>query len=237
MEAGHYEAHRDCRRSSARINDYFGRHSSNGARPRVCGPWCRCSAISRQIIFEQYPARHHAARATSTGYNDSTASGAGASRTRAHGVRGARYSTEAGSFAFSQTWGHFWDIGGHGVRAGISPDATEISTRALIVPAGASTVEGVWNDEAFRHLRAENSRSRDHQGRHPRGARPACQLGPRPARGWEAVRPLRRRDRAGAGAWGALRAAVPRRHPQGRSRPRIPDGTTERRRRGWTATA
>jgi N-methylhydantoinase B len=35
--------------------------------------------------------------------------------------------------AFSQTWGHFWDIGG--LRAGsISPDATEIFHEGIIVP-------------------------------------------------------------------------------------------------------
>ena len=35
--------------------------------------------------------------------------------------------------AFSQTWGHFWDIGG--MRAGsISPDATEIFHEGIIVP-------------------------------------------------------------------------------------------------------
>lgn len=50
---------------------------------------------------------------------------------------------------FSQTKGHFWDIGGS--RAGsLSADATEIFQEGTIVPPIRIYKEGVVNDEAFR---------------------------------------------------------------------------------------
>ena len=79
--------------------------------------------------------------------------------------------------AFSQTWGHFWDIGG--MRAGsISPDATEIFHEGIIVPAVRIYREGVLNDEAFR-IFLRNSRFPEILQGDIRAVLAGCQLGER----------------------------------------------------------
>ena len=79
--------------------------------------------------------------------------------------------------AFSQTWGHFWDIGG--MRAGsISPDATEIFHEGIIVPAVRIYREGVLNDEAFR-IFIRNSRFPEILKGDIRAVLAGCQLGER----------------------------------------------------------
>src|SRR5215468_1171972 len=79
--------------------------------------------------------------------------------------------------AFSQTWGHFWDIGG--LRAGsISPDATEIFHEGIIVPAIRIYREGVLNDEAFR-IFLRNSRFPDILRGDIRAVLAGCRLGER----------------------------------------------------------
>lgn len=79
--------------------------------------------------------------------------------------------------AFSQTWGHFWDIGG--MRAGsISPDATEIFHEGIIVPAVRIYREGVLNDEAFR-IFVRNSRFPDILQGDIRAVLAGCRLGER----------------------------------------------------------
>jgi N-methylhydantoinase B len=79
--------------------------------------------------------------------------------------------------AFSQTWGHFWDIGG--LRAGsISPDATEIFHEGIIVPAVRIYREGVLNDEVFRMF-LRNSRFPDILRGDIRAVLAGCRLGER----------------------------------------------------------
>jgi len=79
--------------------------------------------------------------------------------------------------AFSQTWGHFWDIGG--LRAGsISPDATEIFHEGIIVPAVRIYREGVLNDEVFRVF-LRNSRFPEILKGDIRAVLAGCQLGER----------------------------------------------------------
>jgi N-methylhydantoinase B len=79
--------------------------------------------------------------------------------------------------AFSQTWGHFWDIGG--LRAGsISPDATEIFHEGIIVPAIRIVRQGRLNDEAFR-IFLRNSRFPDILRGDIRAVLAGCRLGER----------------------------------------------------------
>lgn len=79
--------------------------------------------------------------------------------------------------AFSQTWGHFWDIGG--LRAGsISPDATEIFHEGIIVPPIRIARRGRLNDEAFR-IFVRNSRFPDILRGDIRGVLAGCQVGVR----------------------------------------------------------
>jgi N-methylhydantoinase B len=79
--------------------------------------------------------------------------------------------------AFSQTWGHFWDIGG--LRAGsISPDATEIFHEGIIVPAIRIYRQGRLNDEAFR-IFLRNSRFPDILRGDIRAVLAGCRLGER----------------------------------------------------------
>jgi N-methylhydantoinase B len=79
--------------------------------------------------------------------------------------------------AFSQTWGHFWDIGG--MRAGsTSPDATEIFHEGIIVPAVRIYREGVLNDEVFR-IFLRNSRFPEILKGDIRAVLAGCRLGER----------------------------------------------------------
>jgi N-methylhydantoinase B len=79
--------------------------------------------------------------------------------------------------AFSQTWGHFWDIGG--LRAGsISPDATEIFHEGIIVPAIRIERRGRINDEALR-IFLRNSRFPDILRGDIRAVLAGCRLGER----------------------------------------------------------
>ena len=79
--------------------------------------------------------------------------------------------------AFSQSKGHFWDIGGS--RAGsMSADATEIFHEGTIVPPIRIIKEGVWNDEALRIFLA-NTRFPDIMRNDIRAIMAAAQLGER----------------------------------------------------------
>ena len=123
--------------------------------------------------------------------------------------------------AFSQTWGHFWDIGG--MRAGsISPDATEIFHEGIIVPAVRIYREGVLNDEAFR-IFLRNSRFPDILQGDIRAVLAGCRLGERRVLG--AVRALRRRTRCWQ-AW-ALFEQQCRDTIRKTLESRMPDGTYE----------
>jgi N-methylhydantoinase B len=122
--------------------------------------------------------------------------------------------------AFSQTWGHFWDIGG--MRAGsISPDATEIFHEGIIVPAVRIYREGVLNDEAFR-IFLRNSRFPEILKGDIRAVLAGCRLGER--------RVLELFDRFGAGtvltAW-ALFEEQCRDTIRKTLLSRIPDGSYE----------
>ena len=146
-----------------------------------------------------------------------------------HGLRGAGVPRRR-LVAFSQTWGHFWDIGG--LRAGsISPDATEIFHEGIIVPAVRIYREGVLNDEVFR-IFLRNSRFPDILRGDIRAVLAGCPLGER--------RMLELFERFGAdtvldglGASSSDSAATrsgrrsSRGFPTGATRPRTP----------WTATA
>jgi N-methylhydantoinase B len=122
--------------------------------------------------------------------------------------------------AFSQTWGHFWDIGG--LRAGsISPDATEIFHEGIIVPPVRIYRRGRLNDEAFR-IFVRNSRFPEILRGDIRAVLAGCRLGER------RIEELFRRFGRDAvlGAWtlferqsrAAIRAAL---------RARVPEGTYE----------
>ncbi|HEY7061797.1 MAG TPA: hydantoinase B/oxoprolinase family protein [Chloroflexota bacterium] len=79
--------------------------------------------------------------------------------------------------AFSQSKGHFWDIGGS--RAGsMSADATEIFHEGTIVPPIKIINQGVWNDEALRIFLA-NTRFPDIMRNDIRAIMAAAQLGER----------------------------------------------------------
>ena len=137
-------------------NDYFA--GILDARGRVvCGTMVPLFGNLTQIIFEPYPPETMRP-GDLYWYNDCHGSRGGVSHSpdmvfAAPVFHGGRL------VAFSQTWGHFWDIGG--MRAGsISPDATEIFHEGIIVPAVRIYREGVLNDEAFR-IFLRNSRFPD----------------------------------------------------------------------------
>ena len=181
-------------------NDYFA--GILDARGRVvCGTMVPLFGNLTQIIFEQYPP------ATMRPgdlywYNDCHGSRGGVSHSPDM-VFAAPVFHRGKLVAFSQTWGHFWDIGG--MRAGsISPDATEIFHEGIIVPAVRIYREGVLNDEAFR-IFLRNSRFPDILRGDIRAVLAGCRLGER--------RVLELFDRFGArdgpGGLGVLRGAVP----------------------------
>jgi N-methylhydantoinase B len=168
-------------------NDYFA--GLLDARGRVvCGTMLPLFGNLTEIIFAQYP----------TGtmrpgdlywYNDCHGSRGGVSHSPDM-VFAAPVFHRGALVAFSQTWGHFWDIGG--LRAGsISPDATEIFHEGIIVPAVRIYREGVLNDEVFR-IFLRNSRFPDILRGDIRAVLAGCRLGER--------RTLELFDRFGAGA-------------------------------------
>lgn len=154
--------------------DYFA--GILDARGRVvCGTMVPLFGNLMPAIFEQYPAATMRPRDLYW-YND------------CHGTRGGVSHSPDMVFAapvfhgkrlvaFSQTWGHFWDIGG--LRAGsISPDATEIFHEGIIVPPIRIYREGVLNDEAFRVF-LRNSRFPDILRGDIRAVLAGCRLGER----------------------------------------------------------
>jgi N-methylhydantoinase B len=155
-------------------NDYFA--GILDARGRVvCGTMVPLFGNLTEIIFRQYP--------TATmrpgdlyWYNDCHGSRGGVSHSPDM-VFAAPVFHRGRLVAFSQTWGHFWDIGG--LRAGsISPDATEIFHEGTIVPAVRIYREGVLNDEAFR-IFIRNSRFPDILQGDIRAVLAGCQVGER----------------------------------------------------------
>ncbi len=154
--------------------DYFA--GILDARGRVvCGTMIPLFGNLAAVIFEQYPA------ATMRPgdlywYNDCHGSRGGVSHSPDM-VFAAPVFHDGRLVAFSQTWGHFWDIGG--LRPGsISPDATEIFHEGIIVPAVRIVREGVLNDEAFR-IFLRNSRFPDILRGDIRAVLAGCQLGER----------------------------------------------------------
>ena len=154
--------------------DYFA--GILDARGRVvCGTMVPLFGNLTEIIFRQYP--------TETmrpgdlyWYNDCHGSRGGVSHSPDM-VFAAPVFHQGRLVAFSQTWGHFWDIGG--MRAGsISPDATEIFHEGIIVPAIRIYREGVLNDEAFR-IFVRNSRFPEILQGDIRAVLAGCQLGER----------------------------------------------------------
>jgi N-methylhydantoinase B len=155
-------------------NDYFA--GILDARGRVvCGTMVPLFGNLTEIIFAQYPP------ATMRPgdlywYNDCHGSRGGVSHSPDM-VFAAPVFHRGRLVAFSQTWGHFWDIGG--LRAGsISPDATEIFHEGIIVPAVRIYREGVLNDEAFR-IFVRNSRFPEILRGDIRAVLAGCQLGER----------------------------------------------------------
>jgi N-methylhydantoinase B len=155
-------------------NDYFA--GILDARGRVvCGTMLPLFGNLTEIIFAQYP--------TETmrpgdlyWYNDCHGSRGGVSHSPDM-VFAAPVFHRRRLVAFSQTWGHFWDIGG--MRAGsISPDATEIFHEGIIVPAVRIYREGVLNDEVFR-IFLRNSRFPDILRGDIRAVLAGCRLGER----------------------------------------------------------
>jgi N-methylhydantoinase B len=155
-------------------NDYFA--GILDARGRVvCGTMLPLFGNLTEIIFAQYPP------ATMRPgdlywYNDCHGSRGGVSHSPDM-VFAAPVFHRGRLVAFSQTWGHFWDIGG--LRAGsISPDATEIFHEGIIVPAVRIYREGVLNDEVFR-IFLRNSRFPDILRGDIRAVLAGCRLGER----------------------------------------------------------
>jgi N-methylhydantoinase B len=141
----------------------------------VCGTAIPLFGNLTEIIFAQYPP------ATMRPgdlywYNDCHGSRGGVSHSPDM-VFAAPVFHEGQLVAFSQTWGHFWDIGG--LRAGsISPDATEIFHEGIIVPAIRIYRQGRLNDEAFR-IFLRNSRFPDILRGDIRAVLAGCRLGER----------------------------------------------------------
>jgi len=198
-------------------NDYFA--GILDARGRVvCGTMVPLFGNLTQIIFEQYP-RDTMRPGDLYWYNDCHGSRGGVSHSPDM-VFAAPVFHRGRLVAFSQTWGHFWDIGG--MRAGsISPDATEIFHEGIIVPAVRIYREGVLNDEAFR-IFVRNSRFPEILKGDIRAVLAGCQLGER--------RVLELFDRFGAdtvlAAW-ALFEQQCRDTIRKTLESRIPDGTYE----------
>ena len=155
-------------------NDYFAGILDGRGRV-VCGTMLPLFGNLTEIIFAQYP--------TETmrpgdlyWYNDCHGSRGGVSHSPDM-VFAAPVFHRGRLVAFSQTWGHFWDIGG--LRAGsISPDATEIFHEGIIVPAVRIYREGVLNDEVFR-IFLRNSRFPDILRGDIRAVFAGCRLGER----------------------------------------------------------
>jgi len=154
--------------------DYFA--GILDARGRVmCGTMVPLFGNLAEIIFRQYPAETMRPDDLYW-YNDCHGSRGGVSHSPDM-VFAAPVFHRGRLVAFSQTWGHFWDIGG--LRAGsISPDATEIFHEGIIVPAVRIYREGVLNDEAFR-IFLRNSRFPDILQGDIRGVLAGCRLGAR----------------------------------------------------------
>ena len=152
--------------------DYFA--GILDARGRVvCGTMVPLFGTLAEIIFRQYPA-DTMRPGDLYWYNDCHGSRGGVSHSPDM-VFAAPVFHRGRLVAFSQTWGHFWDIGG--MRAGsISPDATEIFHEGIIVPAVRIYREGVLNDEAFR-IFLRNSRFPDILQGDIRGVLAGCRLG------------------------------------------------------------
>jgi N-methylhydantoinase B len=141
----------------------------------VCGTAIPLFGNLTAIIFEQYPPQTMR-RGDLYWYNDCHGSRGGVSHSPDM-VFAAPVFHEGELVAFSQTWGHFWDIGG--LRAGsISPDATEIFHEGIIVPAIRIERRGRINDEALR-IFLRNSRFPDILRGDIRAVLAGCRLGER----------------------------------------------------------
>jgi len=141
----------------------------------VCGTAIPLFGNLTAIIFEQYP-RETMRPGDLYWYNDCHGSRGGVSHSPDM-VFAAPVFHDGELVAFSQTWGHFWDIGG--LRPGsISPDATEIFHEGIIVPAIRIYRQGRLNDEAFR-IFLRNSRFPDILRGDIRAVLAGCRLGER----------------------------------------------------------
>jgi N-methylhydantoinase B len=141
----------------------------------VCGTAIPLFGNLTSIIFAQYP-RDTMRPGDLYWYNDCHGSGGGVSHSPDM-VFAAPVFHGGELVAFSQTWGHFWDIGG--LRAGsISPDATEIFHEGIIVPAIRIERRGRINDEALR-IFLRNSRFPDILRGDIRAVLAGCRLGER----------------------------------------------------------
>ena len=141
----------------------------------VCGTAIPLFGNLTAIIFEQY-SRETMRPGDLYWYNDCYGSRGGVSHSPDM-VFAAPVFHDGELVAFSQTWGHFWDIGG--LRPGsISPDATEIFHEGIIVPAIRMYRQGRLNDEAFR-IFLRNSRFPDILRGDIRAVLAGCRLGER----------------------------------------------------------
>jgi N-methylhydantoinase B len=155
-------------------NDYFAGILDGRGRV-VCGTMLPLFGNLTEIIFAQYPP-DTMRPGDLYWYNDCHGSRGGVSHSPDM-VFAAPVFHRGRLVAFSQTWGHFWDIGG--LRAGsISPDATEIFHEGIIVPAVRIYREGVLNDEVFR-IFLRNSRFPDILRGDIRAVLAGCRLGER----------------------------------------------------------
>jgi N-methylhydantoinase B len=155
-------------------NDYFAGILDGRGRV-VCGTMLPLFGNLTEIIFAQYPP-DTMRPGDLYWYNDCHGSRGGVSHSPDM-VFAAPVFHRRRLVAFSQTWGHFWDIGG--LRAGsISPDATEIFHEGIIVPAVRIYREGVLNDEVFR-IFLRNSRFPDILRGDIRAVLAGCRLGER----------------------------------------------------------
>ncbi len=154
--------------------DYFAGILDQRGRV-VCGTAVPLFGNLMSAVFEQY--RPETMRPGDLyWYNDCYGSRGGVSHSPDM-VFAAPVFHEGELVAFSQTWGHFWDIGG--LRAGsISPDATEIFHEGIIVPPIRISRRGRLNDEAFR-IFVRNSRFPDILRGDIRGVLAGCQVGVR----------------------------------------------------------
>ncbi len=126
-------------------------------------------------VFRHYP-RQTMADGDLYIYNDAYGTGGGVSHLPDM-VFVAPVFHEGELFAFAESWGHLWDIGGM-VPGSISPDATSTFQEGILIPPVKVMEGGQMNEEVFR-IFTRNSRFPDIMRGDLKALMAACHLGKR----------------------------------------------------------